>query len=87
MIIERGMERGMERGFEQGKQAGAKESAIQSIMDVLDQRFEVSTAPFLTHLLEPIDDIQQLRQLLRDALNVEHLEDFIRPIQNTQNGA
>ena len=87
MIIERGMERGMEQGIEQGRKLGIKESAIQSILDVLDQRFEMSTELVLTPLLEPINDIQQLRQFLREAIEVEHLENFIRSVQTAQNGA
>ena len=47
MIIERGIEQGIERGFEQGKQFGAKESTIENILDLLDQRFQMSTAPVL----------------------------------------
>ena len=87
MIIERGIEQGIERGFEQGKQFGAKESIIESILYLLDQRFEMSTTPVLTPLLEPIDDLQQLRQLFHEALEVEHLENFIRTLQTGHNGA
>ncbi len=91
MIIERGMEqgmeRGMERGFEQGKQLGAKESTIENILDLLDQRFQMSTAPVLKPSLETIDDLEQLRQLFHEALEVEHLENFVRSVQTVQNGA
>lgn len=87
MIIERGMERGMEQGIEQGKQQGAKEGIIESIVVLLDKRFEMNTTPVLSPLLETIDDIQQVKQLFQEALEAEHLEDFIRTIQNTQNGA
>ncbi len=90
MIIERGIERGMERGIEQGiqqgKELGAKAGTIQSILDLLDQRFEMNTEPVLTPLLQPIDDLQQLRELFHEALEVEHLEDFIQSVQTAQNG-
>ena len=91
MIIERGMEQGMEQGIEQGieqgKQLGAKESTIENILDLLDQRFQMSTAPVLKPSLETIDNLQQLRQLFHEALEVEHLENFIRSVQTVQNGA
>lgn len=91
MIIERGMERGMERGIEQGiqqgKQQGAKEGIIESIVVLLDKRFEMNTTPVLTPLFETIDDLQQVKQLFQEALDVEHLEDFIRSVQTIQNGA
>jgi len=86
MIIERGMERGKEQGIQQGKELGAKAGTIQSILDLLDKRFEMSTAPILTPLLEPIDDLQLLRQLFQEALDVEHLENYIRSVQTAQNG-
>ena len=87
MIIERGMEQGIEQGIEQGKQLGAKESTIENILDLLDQRFQMSTAPVLKPSLETIDDLQQLRQLFHEALEVEHLENFIRTLQTGHNGA
>ena len=77
----------IEQGIEQGKELGAKASTIESILNLLDQRFKMSTAPVLTPLLEPIDDLQQLRQLFHEALEVEHLENFIHTLQTGHNGA
>ncbi len=73
--------------IEQGKELGAKASTIESILNLLDQRFKMSTASVLTPLLEPIDDLQQLRQLFHEALEVEHLENFIHTLQTDHNGA
>ena len=87
MIIERGMERGMEQGIEQGRKQGTKDGIIESITVLLDKRFEMNTTPILTPLLETIDDLQQVKHLFQEALEVEHLEDFIRSVQNIQNGA
>ena len=86
-VYEMIIERGIEQGIEQGKELGAKASTIESILNLLDQRFKMSTAPVLTPLLEPIDDLQQLRQLFHEALEVEHLENFIRTLQTGHNGA
>ncbi len=90
MIIERGMERGKEQGIEQGikqgKQLGAKTQTIDFITDLLDKRFEMRTAEILTPLLQPIDDLERLRELFHEALEVEHLEDFIQSVQTVQNG-
>lgn len=46
----------------------------------------METAPILTPLLQPIDDLQLLRKLFNEALEVEHLEHFIRTIQTNSNG-
>ena len=86
LIIERGIERGRQEGIEEGKQLGAKESTIENILGLLDRRFEMDTAPVLTPLLEPIGDLQQLRQLFYEALDVVHLEDFIRTLME-RNGS
>ncbi len=88
LIIERGVERGRQEGIEEGRQEGieegrqlgAKESTIENILGLLDRRFKMDTAPALTSLLEPIDDLQRLRQLFYEALDVVHLEDFIRTV-------
>ena len=87
MIIERGMEQGKQLGIDQGKQLGAKTITIEFISDLLDRRFEMSTAEILTPLLQPIDDLVQLKELFHEALEVEHLEDFIRSVQTVQNGS
>ena len=76
----------IERGIEQGRQLGAKENAIANILDLLDVRFDVSTAPDLTSLLEAIDDLQQLRHLFHEALAAEHLENFIHALQTARHG-
>ena len=87
MIIERGIERGIEQGVERGKQLGAKENTIESILDFLNRRFNVSMAPTLTPSLEAIDDLQHLRQLLHEAAEVERLENFIQALETYRNGA
>ena len=86
MIIERGIVQGIEQGIEQGKKSGAKESTIESIIGILDKQFEMDTAPVLMPLLQPINDLQLLRKLFNEALEVEHLEHFIRSIQTNSNG-
>ena len=86
MIIERGVERGVERGIQEGKQLGAKEFAIERILNLLNRRFNVSIAPALTPSLEAIDDLQHLSQLMDEAAEAEHLENFIQTLQTFHNG-
>lgn len=87
MIIERGIEQGIEQGVARGKQLGAKENTIESILDFLNRRFNVSMAPTLMPSLEAIDDLQQLRQLLHEAAEAERLENFIQVLETYRNGA
>lgn len=86
MIIERGVERGIERGIQEGKQLGAKEFAIERILNLLNRRFNVSIAPALTPSLEAIDNLQHLSQLMDEATEAEHLENFIQTLQTFHNG-
>lgn len=78
MIIERGIEQGIERG--------EKKNTIENILTLLDRRFNVSNAPALSDQLETIDDLQQLKVLFHEAIDVEHLENFVRMLQTYQNG-
>ena len=86
MIIERGIERGVEQGIEEGKKLGAKEFAIERIRDLLNRRFNMDMAAFLTLSLEEIDDLQHLSQLMDAAAAVEHLENFMQTLASFQNG-
>lgn len=73
--------------IERGKQQGAKENAIESILDFLNRRFNVSIAQTLTPSLEAIDDLQHLRQLLHEAAEAERLENFMQVLETYRNGA
>ena len=79
--IERGKAEGIEQGIERGKvegiEQGAKETTIESILLFLDTRFQANTAQTLKSTLEAIDDLQRLKQLLRDATQAETLDAFI----------
>ena len=73
--------------IERGKQQGAKETTIESILDFLNRRFNVSIAQTLTPSLEAIDDLQHLRQLLHEAAEAERLENFMQVLETYRNGA
>lgn len=72
----------IERGIEQG----AKRNAIENILDLLDRRFGASNAPDLSQQLETIDDLQQLKALFHEAIDVAHLENFMQVLQTYRNG-
>ena len=77
-------ERGIQQGIEQGIEKGAKESTIESILLVLDTRFEANTTQTLRPSLEAIDDLQRLKSLLRKATQTQSLQTFISNL--TTNG-
>lgn len=77
----------IERGIEQGRQIGAKEFAIGQILDTLNNRFNMNTAATLTSSLQEIDDLEDFKELIREASIVEHLEDFVHVLESCRNGS
>lgn len=77
----------IERGIEQGRQIGAKEFAIGQILDTLNNRFNMNTAATLTSSLQEIDDLEDFKELIREASIVEHLEDFVHVLEACRNGS
>ena len=66
------------------RQQVTRENAIESILDVLDVRFQLTLAQLFKAQLEQIDDLQQLRQLHREAASAPSLEAFTETL--VQNG-
>ena len=63
-----------EQGIEQGKRKGV----LESLLDVLESQFQHSEVQTLKPTLEGIEELQDLRQLLREALQVKSLDEFRR---------
>ena len=70
--------------MQQGIEKGAKENAIDSILLVLDTRFQSDDVQTLQSTLESINDIQRLKRLLRLAANTQTLDTFINAIATTE---
>ena len=74
--IEQGMRRGREQGIEQGLERGSRESTIEAIFDVLEVRFDADAPGQFAGRIRAIDDLQQLKQLHRAAVQVDNLDAF-----------
>ena len=81
-----GIELGKMEGLEQGIAKGAKETAIESILLVLDTRFELDDEQTLRSMLESINDIQRLKQLIRLATEADTLDTFINATATSGEG-
>ena len=75
-------EKARAEGLELGLERGAKESTIESILMFLDDRLENVNTEVLKPALEAIDDLQRLRDLLREAAKTESFEAFIIHLAN-----
>ena len=68
----------------EARQQATRENAIESILEVLDVRFQSTLVPLFKAQLEKVDDLQQLKQLHREAAQAPSLEDFTETL--VQNG-
>ena len=68
----------------EARQRVTRENAIESILDALDVRFQLTLMQLFKAQLEQIDDLQQLRQLHREAIRAPSLEAFAETL--VQNG-
>ena len=68
----------------EARQQGTREYGIESILVVLDVRFQSTLVQLFKAHLEQIDDLQQLRQLHREAISAPSLEAFAETL--VQNG-
>ena len=80
--FEQGIKRGIEQGLEQGLEQGERKNTIESILELLDIRFQDSTTETLGTTIEDIDDLTRLKQLRRAAAQVQTLAAFIRTLEN-----
>ena len=75
---EQGIEQGIERGIEQGLR--------DSILAVLEVRFDVAASHPLEARIACIDDAERLSALLRSAVQVSSVEAFGRVLGQEQDG-
>ena len=73
-VIQHFTEQGIEQGIEQGERKGV----LESLVDVLESQFQHSEVQTLKPTLERIEELQYLRQLLREAVQVTSLDEFRR---------
>ena len=71
-VIQHFTEQGIEQGIEQGERKGV----LESLVDVLESQFQHSEVQTLKPTLERIEELQYLRQLLREAVQVTSLDEF-----------
>ena len=77
-VIQHFTEQGIKQGIEQGIEQGERKAAIESLLDVLDVRFQSSEAQTLKPKIESIEELQMLKQLHREAVQVPSLDEFRR---------
>jgi hypothetical protein len=77
-VIQHFTEQGIKQGIEQGIEQGERKAAIESLLDVLDMRFQSSEVQTLKPIIESIEELQTLKQLHHEALQVSSLDEFRR---------
>ncbi|MBC2695735.1 MAG: hypothetical protein HF982_10770 [Desulfobacteraceae bacterium] len=75
VLKEEGRQEGIQQGMQQGIQQGMQQSARESVIDILELRFEIIPKSILNRLNE-IYDPSILKILHRKAIKVNSLEEF-----------
>jgi len=65
-----------------GIQKGMMTRCREDIIDILEIRFDIVPSP-LIEMINKIDDINQLKNLLKQAVTIPSLEDFQELINNS----
>ena len=73
-LTRQGIEQGIEKGIEQGIEQGLRES----ILAVLEIRFDLSKSHPLTARIEAVDDAQRLKALHLAADQVSSVKAFVQ---------
>ncbi|MDE0638460.1 MAG: hypothetical protein OXI43_21670 [Candidatus Poribacteria bacterium] len=66
---------------QQGIEQGMREGTIDAILDVLEEQFQSDEVQILKPVLENIEELQQLKQLLRSAARADSLEAFKKTLE------
>ena len=64
---------------------GERKGTIESLLDVLDVRFQHSEVQTLKPKIESIEELQTLKQLHHEALQVSSLDEFRRILSSNGN--
>lgn len=73
---QQGRQQGIQEGIQQGIQQGARQTSIESTLAILNTRFPDAEVDTLKPALEAIDDIDRLKQLIREASSTETFHAF-----------
>ena len=80
-VIQHFTEKGIEQGIEQGERKGV----LGSLLDILESRFQISEVRALKPTLEKIEEVQHLKEVLREAVRVSTLDEFKRILASNGN--
>ena len=64
---------------------GERKGTIESLLDVLNVRFQSSEVQTLKPKIESIEELPHLRELLREAVQVSSLDEFRRILASNGN--
>ncbi|WP_198525074.1 hypothetical protein [Kamptonema formosum] len=74
-LLSRIEQRAMQAGIERGIQRGIQQNARESVIEILEMRFEEVPAQ-LREAINRIEDAAKLKQLHRQAVTIESVPEF-----------
>lgn len=78
-------QQGLQQGLQQGTELGARQIALETLLEVLEYRFDSNTVRILRPTLETVNDAKRLKQLLNVALRAQNLEMFVQNLEESSN--
>lgn len=73
--IQKGIQEGIEEGIREGIQQGLLQSSRESIVEILEARFEIVPAS-ISRTISSMEDHSLLKMLLKKAATVDSLQKF-----------
>ena len=74
--LEQGREEGLEQGREEGLEQGERKGVLESLIDFLEVHFSHDEVQHIKPILENIEELQQLKQIRHQALQVSSIDEF-----------
>lgn len=71
-----------QQGLKHGTELGARQIAFETLLKVLEHRFDSNTVRILRPTLDNMNNVSRLTELLDAALKVKNLEEFIENLNN-----
>lgn len=84
--IEKGWQRGLREGQQKGRQEGILQNAREAVIEILQIRFE-RVPEALSQQVNTIQDLSLLKQLHRQAITIDSLDEFTTLLNQPYDGS
>ena len=82
--VQQGVQQGVKQGVQQGVQQGIKIEIIDTIKDILQFKFNVKDAVFLSFLQKnnSVEKLRKIKKAVMELATLKEIEKFIKKMEN-----